>query len=249
MVNPMDHAGQTFNIKGIRDGLLLEWDGNGSFSEGHSQLQFELAHKQEFLQGSRIALALGERPLQREEITAIRDLLSEHQLQLWAVFSEDTATKKTVQDLGLATRLPGSRTDLNGNQLPPKKRSVAKTVPAASKPDLKSEEQPIMLLKETLRSGRSVVHAGSVIIMGDVNPGAQVIAAGDVLVWGRLRGMVHAGAMGDETAVICALQLTPTQLRIADQIAISPDERPDNPTPEQAAILDGQIVARSWQTR
>jgi septum site-determining protein MinC len=58
--------------------------------------------------------------------------------------------------------------------------------------------------------------------LGDVNPGAEIIAGGSVVVWGRLRGLVHAGAMGDDTAVICALDLNPTQLRIADQIAIPP---------------------------
>ncbi|MBK7894707.1 MAG: septum site-determining protein MinC [Anaerolineaceae bacterium] len=82
-----------------------------------------------------------------------------------------------------------------------------------------------LILKETLRSGRSIYHEGHVVVIGDVNPGAEIVASGDVIVWGRLRGLVHAGALGDETAVICALELTPTQLRIADQIAISPDEK------------------------
>ena len=85
------------------------------------------------------------------------------------------------------------------------------------------------------------------VIIGDVNPGAEIVASGDVIVWGRLRGLVHAGALGDETAVICALELTPTQLRIADQIAISPDEKRGKAIPEQAAIRSGQIVAEMWQ--
>ena len=101
-------------------------------------------------------------------------------------------------------------------------------------------------MKETVRSGRSIYHEGTVVILGDVNPGAEIIAGGDVIVWGRLRGMVHAGALGDETAVICALSLTPTQLRIADKIAIAPDEKGHKPTPEQAAVRDGSIVAESW---
>jgi septum site-determining protein MinC len=83
--------------------------------------------------------------------------------------------------------------------------------------------------------------------MGDVNPGAEIIAGGDVIVWGRLRGLVHAGALGDETAVICALSLNPTQLRISDQIAISPNGSKHKPEPEKVSIRDGQIVAESWQ--
>ncbi len=85
--------------------------------------------------------------------------------------------------------------------------------------------------------------------MGDVNPGAEIIAAGSVVVWGRLRGLVHAGALGDVEAVICALELNPTQLRIADAIAIAPDERRAGVTPEKAAIRQGQIEARAWLPR
>jgi septum site-determining protein MinC len=89
-------------------------------------------------------------------------------------------------------------------------------------------------------------HPGHIVIIGDVNPGAEVVAGGDIVVWGRLRGLVHAGALEDENAVICALELAPTQLRIASHIARSPEERPVKPVPEKASIRDGQIVAVPW---
>jgi septum site-determining protein MinC len=72
-----------------------------------------------------------------------------------------------------------------------------------------------------------------------------VIATGNVVVWGRLRGVVHAGAEGDEQAVICALDLAPLQLRIAGQIAITP-QRKGKLQPEMAHIKDGQVVAEVW---
>ncbi|HLV36917.1 MAG TPA: septum site-determining protein MinC, partial [Spirillospora sp.] len=78
------------------------------------------------------------------------------------------------------------------------------------------------------------------------NPGAEVIATGDVIVWGRLRGNVHAGAEGDEDAVVCALDMTPTQLRIAGYIVTSPPEKRHNPRPEVARVRDGQIVVEAW---
>ena len=78
------------------------------------------------------------------------------------------------------------------------------------------------MIRRTLRSGRTVRSQGHVVVFGDVNPGAEIIAAGDVIVWGRLRGNVHAGANGDESAFVCALDMTPTQLRIAGYISISP---------------------------
>ena len=81
--------------------------------------------------------------------------------------------------------------------------------------------------------------------MGDVNPGAEVIAGGNVLVWGKLRGMVHAGALGDSEAVVCALVLAPTQLRINNKIAISPAEGRKK-HPEMALVRDGKVVAEPW---
>jgi septum site-determining protein MinC len=101
-------------------------------------------------------------------------------------------------------------------------------------------------VQRTLRSGFKLQHPGHVVVVGDVNPGAEIIAGGDVVVWGRLKGMVHAGAQGDENAIVCALDLSPTQLRIADQISIPPQRR-GKPHPEMARIQDGQVLAELWE--
>ena len=163
-------------------------------------------------------------------------------MTLWAVLAEDAATREAARRAGLATRLSGSATDLDGKALAGpangSEPATAKEPPAAN----------ALLLRETVRSGRSVWHDGHVVIVGDVNPGAEVMAAGSVIVWGRLRGLVHAGALGNATAVICALELNPTQLRIADHIAVAPDSGPGR-APEQAAIREGQIVAEPWTHR
>jgi septum site-determining protein MinC len=58
--------------------------------------------------------------------------------------------------------------------------------------------------------------------------------------------MVHAGAQVDENAIVCALDLSPTQLRIADQISIPPQRRGE-PHPEMARIQDGQVLAEPWE--
>jgi septum site-determining protein MinC len=109
------------------------------------------------------------------------------------------------------------------------------------------EELPeAVFLQRTLRSGQSVRHPGHVVVLGDVNPGAEIVAGGHVLVWGRLRGVVHAGAAGDASATVAALDLAPTQLRIAGQIAVSPQRR-GAVRPEVALIRDGQLVAEPWE--
>lgn len=108
---------------------------------------------------------------------------------------------------------------------------------------------PALILKETLRGGRSVRHAGAVIILGDVNPGAEVKAGGDVIVWGKLRGLVHAGFPNDDSACVCALDLNPTQLRIADKITVPPKDPRRQPVPEMAVIREQHIVAERWRPK
>jgi septum site-determining protein MinC len=256
-------VGQPVNIKGIRDGLLITFNGD-SDAELLNRLEDELAGKQAFLQGSRISVDLGTRTWKQEQLTTLQSLMAAHELTLWAVLSEIEATRTAARELGLATRLPGSLTNLEGQTLLPSNFAPVATDDGASADDSRAENTRdtlddgsasiydsanALLIRETLRSGRSIYHEGHVIVMGDVNPGAQVIAGGHVVVWGRLRGLVHAGAHGDESAVICALELSPTQLRIAGQIAVPPDDGRRQPTPEQAMIRDGQIVAEAWPVR
>jgi septum site-determining protein MinC len=105
-----------------------------------------------------------------------------------------------------------------------------------------------LFLRRTLRSGQSIQHDGDVCIIGDVNPGAEVLAGGDVVVWGSLRGLVHAGAGGNTEAVICALQLAPTQLRIADTRSRGPEpgSAAAGQSPEMARSVEGRIVVEPW---
>lgn len=93
-----------------------------------------------------------------------------------------------------------------------------------------------LYLKNTLRSGTEIIHPSSVIVRGDVNPGASIIAGGDVYVWGSLKGIAHAGANGDRRALIMALRLIPTQIRIAELVARAPDTPPEDNMAEVAYI-------------
>jgi septum formation inhibitor MinC len=67
----------------------------------------------------------------------------------------------------------------------------------------------------TLRGGQALHNMGNIVLIGDVNPGAELIASGDIVVVGALRGTAHAGAQGDRAARVIALNFAPTQLRIA----------------------------------
>ncbi|HEY9714938.1 MAG TPA: septum site-determining protein MinC [Chroococcales cyanobacterium] len=105
----------------------------------------------------------------------------------------------------------------------------------------------VLYLRQTLRSGQTVSHKGHLVIVGDVNPGAELMAEGDITVWGALRGVAHAGIGGNVDAEIRALKLQPIQIRIAHAIARSPDQRSIKYAsdkfagPESARLVDGKI--------
>jgi septum site-determining protein MinC len=92
-----------------------------------------------------------------------------------------------------------------------------------------------------LRSGEHLQSDGTVLLLGDLNPGGQISAAGHVLVWGRLRGIAHAGCRGDRSARIVALQLRPLQLRIAEVVARGPEDAGAAGMAEQARLVNGGI--------
>lgn len=103
----------------------------------------------------------------------------------------------------------------------------------------------VMYLRQTLRSGQSVSHTGHLVIIGDVNPGAEVVAEGDITVWGALRGIARAGCSGNNDAEIRALRLQPIQIRIGESFARSPDKNrlhyDNHHGPETARVVDGKI--------
>lgn len=103
-----------------------------------------------------------------------------------------------------------------------------------------------VILAKTVRSGGRVESTASVIILGDVNAGAEIIAEDDIIVVGTLRGVAHAGASGNEKAVIWAQRILSPQLRIAGALAQADDGRPEGSGAEVAHLHNGQIILRPW---
>jgi septum site-determining protein MinC len=220
----------SLNIKGIQQGLLISLP-DGGWNSVSADLLAAIQARGEFFRGARVALQIGERELSAAELGSLRDALSDEGVALWAVLSDSEVTSRTAADLGLETRLGQTAREAD-EEVEPFDTS------------LPGEEA--VLVEHTLRSGHSIRYQGHVIVIGDVNPGSEIIAGGHVIVWGKLRGTVHAGATGDINAMVCALDLTPTQLRIANQISISPKKRAEA-RPERAYIKDDQIIAEPWR--
>ncbi len=218
-------------IKGIREGLLITV-GEGDWPEVRDALLKQIEDQIDFLGGGRLILDVGDHVLRAAELGQLRDTISDNGLVLWAILSNSLVTEQTAQTLGLATRIKEKTPERHTDNAQPQETTLT--------------GENAVFVQRTLRSGYSIQNKGHVVVIGDVNPGAEIIAGGNVIVWGRLRGMVHAGAEGNEKVVVCALDLSPTQLRIAGQIATTP-QRKGKPQPEVAHIQDGQVVAEQWK--
>ncbi|QWR77330.1 septum site-determining protein MinC [Candidatus Magnetomonas plexicatena] len=105
-----------------------------------------------------------------------------------------------------------------------------------------SNRKSLLTLNQTVRGGQKIEYDGDVLIFGTVNANAYIVATGNIIVMGTLKGVAHAGASGDETSMVVALNLKPQQLRIANHIAKSPDNIDELPNiPEKAYITDNAI--------
>ncbi len=78
------------------------------------------------------------------------------------------------------------------------------------------EETITKVFDGSLRSGKRLEFQGTIVIIGDVNAGAEVIAKEHVIVLGTVRGLVHAGAKGNRKAMVFANDIDAPQIRIAD---------------------------------
>jgi septum site-determining protein MinC len=222
----MNHA--VVQIKGIKDGILVtiranEWD------HIDNALQEKIGEQEAFFQGAKLALDIGDVLVTASQLGRLRDVLSEKGVTLWALLSTSDRSIDNAKTLGIGISLPKPSAAIN--------RKTEPIIP---------DGESAVFLNKTLRSGYRISYDGHVVVLGDVNPGAEIIATGNVLVWGKLRGTVHAGAMGNTNACVCAMDLNPTQLRIANCITIPP-KRKGKPQPEIAQVDGEQIIAKPWK--
>lgn len=166
-----------------------------------------------------VHLVAGDRLLDARQLQQLAETLSEVQMQLKSVATSRRQTAIAAATAGYSVE-----------------QIQRENILASESKVSKKPSKEALYLEMTVRSGVEIRHPGSVIILGDVNPGGIVVADGDILVWGRLRGVAHAGARGNRECLIMALQMEPTQLRIADAVARAPEKLPMQFYPEVAYV-------------
>ena len=203
-------------IKGGKRGLQLSFAENASFEDIWTHIEEKLESGSGFFLRGTLVLVPRERFL-HEELEKLQKLFHAH---------------------GLICR-PTTRQDAQSAPVVETKAGQHKTA-AGQKPS--EQVQEMVVVNRTLRGGQEICTDSSVLVCGNVNPGAQIIAGGSIDLRGTCRGLVHAGAAGDTSSFIIADHLMPTQIRIANLIARSPDHMEMTERAERASIKDGQIV-------
>ena len=209
-------------IKGSKDGLRLQLDEQAAWEDLLDALRAQISQGPSFFNGAQLIVDIGERALAEDQLTALLELMHQHGVRPESLATTARESRGAARVAGLAAR------------------------PLTRVPESEERSEAAFAWR-TVRSGQVIRHHGHVTVLGDVNAGGEIIAGGNVLVWGRLRGTVHAGALGDRKAVICALELAPTQLRIADLIARAPEGGAGR-FPEVAFVEQDQIGVEPWET-
>lgn len=192
-------------IKGLNNGIIVVLDPNIEFNLLKEKVTKKFKDSSKFLGNAQIALSFEGRKLSEEE-----------QLELLQIISEQSELKIIC----LVT------------EDPEKEAVFQRAIEQSSEERSKSNGQ---FYKGNLRSGQSLECDTSIVIIGDVNPGASVVSSGNIIVLGALRGTVFAGAKGNTKAFVLALDMSPVQIRIADTIARAPDN-PDKTDTKEAKI-------------
>lgn len=249
-------------IKGFKQGLLVIFSGppDEPWLARLRELEAKLSANPGFFKGGSMAFDVKAMPLSEDDLRRSVALLESYEITLWAVLAQDEATRARVRALGLADRLtppepaaaPVTHRPRDVARIPAATPSptIEPTARAAPAEEHHPEGTDGLLVRRRVRSGQVLCHPGHIVVIGDVNPGAQLIAGGDIIVWGKLQGTAHAGALGDDRAVICALEMSPTFIRIADATrAPRPGERRSRnkaSSAEMARVEDQQIVFVAW---
>jgi len=218
----MDENSVTF--KGTVNGLTIILKQDVSFEEIVDSMRAKVSSAGKFFRGSKLAVKYRGRELLEAEKSELFDLLVQDSGAQIVSFDEEIGETNNMVSKVLA---PSNSNERN-NQI--KKYMFFKGI----------DEGQTKFYRGTVRSGQLISFDGNIVVLGDVNPGGVIEATGNVVVMGLLRGVVHAGSDGNMEAIVAALGLNPTQLRIGDIITRSPDEKgaSNNLTPELAYIKD-----------
>ncbi len=216
-------------IKGNKYGIVVVMDSDTSFDEIKNQLEEKLKESARFFGNGTMAISFEGRNLDDEQQKELLNVISESSdLNIACIIDHDEKLteifKKSVEKI--------ENIDDNKEDEPT----------PDSTPVVDVDKNTGKFFRGTLRSGQILESDTSIVVIGDVNPGASVSAGGNIIILGSLKGTVSAGMNGDEKAFIVALDMAPVQVRIGDTIARCPErQKKAKPETKIAYLNNGTI--------
>ncbi|WP_066718280.1 septum site-determining protein MinC [Clostridium sp. Marseille-P299] len=200
-------------IKGNKHGIVVVLDANMEFSELKEHIATKFRDSAKFLGNAKMAISFEGKKLTDAEQREVLDIIAENSDLYVVCIVDNDPEKDAVFEKSLNDKL------------------------------LELSNTTGQFYKGNLRSGQVLETETSIIVIGDVNPGASVISKGNIIVLGALKGTVFAGATGNENAFVLALDMYPVQIRIADTIARCPDNpiKDENKEAKIAFLEEGNI--------
>lgn len=214
-------------FKGHQNGILLILDDKIGFDSLKEALKKKVLDARDFFEGANTAITFKGRNLTENEELELLDIVS----------------KNSGLDISFVNKsLPAESEEEKEKKWKPTPAEPPKSViPEDFAPVLTSKKNITTYHTGSIRSGQSLEFNGSIVVIGDINPGGEVKAEGNVIILGKLKGKVHAGCKGAADCFVSALYMNPTQLIISDVITYFPDDASRVFVPEYAYIKDGQI--------
>jgi len=217
-------------FKGSKNGLYIFFDEAIDFDEGLAHLKTTLDQAVDFYRGSKIIGTKGKNLNYRQKYELEKMIVDQYGIE---ILSLELFTSSALSN----------ETDLRANDKVAEIKE--KIVEVVVEKIVESEKivSDTHFYQGTLRSGNRIEFPGHVVIIGDVNPGAEIIAEGNIIVLGKLKGFVHAGSAGNNQAFVFSNLMMPTQIRISRYISVPPnDEHIQHVlTPERAFIQAGIV--------
>ena len=242
----------TVIIKGNRYGISIVLDKDIDFSRLLIDLENRLNKAESFFNSEKqLAVAFEGRILTNEELDQILYVIEKNsKLNIRYVMDADNELETTFFDI-IRSENEGILPHADTKECQRLPQYVDSSEVLLEKAQSTEDEQTStdysghngLFYKGTLRSGQTLETKDSLVIIGDVNPGAKVIAGGNIVIIGSLKGSVIAGCNGNVNSFVLALSMTPIQIQIANIIARSPDSKQIKKDKEAmiATIINDQI--------
>lgn len=245
-------------IKGFSDGILITLP-DKPWSDASKDILETVAEKESFFRGAYLFLNTGDSFVKVVDMMQLRDDLDQCDVHLRGIFSTVDKTIQNAKSLGFLTESLDGKRKVRKTEQPAEltstaeKDEIAVIKPAEPKSKQRGAQSNISsacFVGRTVRSGVLIQRAENIVIIGDVNPGAEIVSEGSIIVWGKIKGNVKAGSAGNLKAFVSALEIDDANVSIGNITAVFQKDlnrKHDPKLPVTIRVAEGVLQTEIWK--